>query len=66
MPGIDIPVIIGTDDTTGIVAVAIDIDIGDDVDCGWLIIDEIFVLITGNPIKPVFVIISPLCKLSAT
>jgi hypothetical protein len=74
IPGIDIPVIIGN------VAIPIGAD-ADAADAaadaaavagpgpspgpGFNIVD-ISVLITGNPIKPVFVIISPLCNVSAT
>jgi hypothetical protein len=71
IPGIDIPVIIGN--------VAIPIGAAADAAAaviagpgpspgpgpGFNIVD-ISVLITGNPIKPVFVIISPLCNVSAT
>ena len=51
-------VAIGADDGVIIFGVGVSVGVG--------IIVEISVLTTGNPINPVFVIISPLCNVSAT
>ena len=59
----------GKFDIIGIVAIAVAVGCSACVAMtsgGGLIIDDISVFTTGKPSKPVFVIISPLCNVSAT